>query len=265
MKTLLATLITALFSTAIIAQDFVEERPAEFQKWNLGTMSWSVGIDWNEYSTMSLNELMGMATDPAEVGRDLEGMNEEANAHTAGLVTYTSVSLSPRDFVSGEVNTNQQINIGIALYSDQEAMVSYKSEEMDTSIVFCNAHSQIALDGSYTFNTTLGKRLYVYAGGGVTSGFTYGNEMIVMEGKYFKEGAHPSTQEILPENKAVYDAKALYYYRLYVPYGMHLKFTDNFSMGLDFRRGIGWQKAQGEKSNFIESSGSFQIGGKFHF
>ena len=64
-------------------------------------------------------------------------------------------------------------------------------------------------------------------------------------------------------NKQTYEAKSVRYARAYVPYGLSYDVGRNWLVGLDFKTGVGVQKIEGEKVNYIRKTGAFIIGVKY--
>ncbi|MEM9022275.1 MAG: hypothetical protein AAGB22_00940, partial [Bacteroidota bacterium] len=151
--------------------------------------------------------------------------------------------------------------------SPSEAMVSYKDESRDTSLVYCTSHGEFTLEGAYLFKGTWGKRQrwHWYYGVGGSSGFTFSNEVIVIGGKYFGPDEHPMMQETNENSVTRYAAKPVIYSRLYIPYGLHYAVSSSWSVGLDFKTGIGLQTITGEGTEFMERTGAVIIGAKYRF
>ncbi len=179
---------------------------------------------------------------------------------TAGMAIFSSVGLAPLDVATGQYSTKRELRLGLGLHSPKEAMVAYKSEELDTSIVYCNLHGEFTLEGAYIAKGTFGKHGRCYAGIGVSGGLSFGNEMILISGRYFEPGAHPSEQVDKNPVMEIYAAKSVYYTRCFVPFGIHYGSEDNWSVGLDFRLGLGAQFVSGAQANFIRRTGMFAIG-----
>ncbi len=231
------------------------------KKWKLTSVNAGLGFDWANYENMSLQGVLSFAKNPDELQRNLQNMEEEATTFTAGVALYASASLSPFNYEKNAYNQNQEVRVGLTLYSPKEAMVSFKNEVMDTSIVYCNVHSELAVEGAYILKGKWGKRINWSIGLGANAGFTFGNQMILMSGKYFEPGRHPSEQESMQEDR--YDAKNVYYMRAYIPYGLSYQVNEKVSAGFEARGGVGVQMISGEDSNFMQRTGSFILGIKY--
>jgi len=256
-------ILLCFFINHSMAQKSQLENLKPAKKWQVNQFNFGLGFNWDRYESMSLNQLMVLAEDPEKMHRDLHNMQEEAITYALGAGLYYSVSLSPFNRSKGTYNDRQELRLGFALHSPKEAMVSYKNEIMDTSIVYCNIHGEFSLEGAYLFKGNLGPKLRWYIGGGINGGLTFGNEMIIISGKYFKPGQHPTTQESLNQEK--YKAKPIYYSRAYIPYGLHYIINESISVGFDLRTGMGIQLIQGEKVNRIRRTGAFVLGLQYHF
>ena len=89
------------------------------------------------------------------------------------------------------------------------------------------------------------------------------NQMQLIMGQYFEPGSHPSEQASFEENRSIYDARSLAYGRVYVPYGLHYRIANRWTLGIDSKRGVGMQKIIGGKTNYINRTHMTSIGAKF--
>ncbi len=257
---------SALLLIVLSGYTSAQEEAAVFPKWKFSELTIDVGVQSDHYPSMSLEEMMAFARDPEQMERDLQGLQEDARTITAGGIIFFQFGLNPRLRNGLGMNENRQFQVGLAFHTPKEAMLSYKNEDIDTSIVYCNLQSEINFDLSYVFKGRWGKRdkWKWYAGIGSNLGITYNNAMILISGKYFGPDEHPSEQEASEQNMETYDANQVYYLRAYVPYGIHyLLGNDRSSIGLDFRLGIGVQMIEGQDSNPISKTNAFMIGYKY--
>lgn len=250
----LLIVIASISSTAQIS--YSANTPTS--KWSVRSFNLNLGLDWARYNSMTLDGLMAFAAEPEKMKRNLQGLEEDARTTTGGAALYFSLSLSPLNRSTGIYRKDQELRLGIALYSPKEAMVSYKNENLDTSIVYCNLHSELALEGAYLFKGEWGRRWQWQIGGGLNTGLTFGNEMVLMSGRYFEEGQHPSEQEQLAEER--YQAKQAYYVRGFIPYGLYFKVSEGFALGLEGRSGRGLQLIEGGRFNVMRKAGALMLG-----
>jgi len=202
-----------------------------------------------------------MAKDPSEMQRDLVGFDEEVTTITAGAALYGNVGFAPLDPSTGQYRDDRELQFGIGFHSPKEAMVSYKNQGLDTSIVYCNLQSEITLETAYILKGRWGKKLQWYAGLGMNGGATFNNKMVLISGQYLEPGEHPS--ELDHAIQESYAAKSVLYSRVYVPYGLHYQVSSNWQLGFDFRTGVGAQFIQGEKADFIKKTGALVIGARY--
>jgi hypothetical protein len=258
-------LAICLFSVHSNAQLNPASAPAKLNKWNLIQFDFGLGVDTDHYKKMSLNQLMSFAENPNEMQRDLRGLEEDITKKTAGIALYLNLSFAPLEKSSQKYRNNRELRLGVGFHSPKESMVSYKNKDMDTSIVYCNLHGEFTAEAAYLMKWNWGKkkRLNCYVGAGMNASISFSNEMLLIAGKYFEPGAHPSTQENFIENTSQYDAKSVAYTRLFIPYGIHYQLGEQWSIGFDSRRGIGFQSIVGGGSNFITKTGVFALGAKY--
>jgi|GEM_PF-970657 len=265
MKNLTINFLLIMFlGSQLHAQTAVLPTTKTLPKWKMAHINFGLGIDHAQYNSMSLNDVLAFAKNPEELSRDLSGLSEEVNTQTAGLAIYTSFSFNPLNKKTGTYKTNQELRIGAGMYSPKEAMVSYKDESKDTSIVYCNRHGELGIDGSYRFMGQAGKRKRFHwsVGLGLNAGLTFSNEMIIIQGHYFEPGLHPSTQRTMDTEEVRYEAKPVYYLRPHIPVELHYQLTNKMTMGLNFRPGVGIQKISKGNTNFIPRTGAMIIGFK---
>ena len=230
---------------------------AEAGKWRLINMHWTLGVDVNDFKDMSYVDLLNLSSEPENLQYDLSIFQEEARTTTGGGLASFRWSLSPS---AKSESISQEVQMGLTYYGEKEAMVSFKNEDLDTSLVFCNVHSEIALELAYVFSGNWGSHWRWHLGMGINGGTTFQNQMILLEGEYFEPGQHPSNQEVSMSEPVFSDAKSVRYARAYIPFGLHYNLTSKLSLGLDFRKGFGWQIIPGHKPNFIKNNLQFGLG-----
>lgn len=245
--------------TAGNAQELVQVFPAgNGAKWKAAKVNIGLGIDWAEYRGMAFDELMDFATEAEKMKRDLTAFTEDARTTTGGAALNVSIGLHPLNVQTGTYRNDRELRLGMGLYSEKEAMVSFKNQELDTSIVYCNLHSELALDAAYLFTGRWGKRWEWLLGMGGNAGFTFDNQMVLMSGHYFEEGAHPSTQENLSEER--FSARNVYYLRAYLTYGIYYYLLPNTAIGLEGRKGRGLQLLEDEQPKYMRRAGALALG-----
>ncbi|MFT5723497.1 MAG: hypothetical protein ACI9JN_000611 [Bacteroidia bacterium] len=256
---LIAGTFLLLSATVSIAQT------TKIEKWQYKQFDFGLGVDNDHYHRMSLSNLKAFAENPEVLERDLSGMTEEISTSTAGLGLYLNRSYAPWSKEKGAYLSNQSLRVGIGLHSPKESMITYKNKALDTSIVYCNLHSEFTFELGYVWSGTWGakKKFIWYWGLGANTSVSLSNEMLLIEGQYFEPGAHPSTQESFEENTQRFLAKPVVYNRFYVPYGVHRVVGEHWSIGFDARRGFGVQTILGGSSNLINKTGTFMIGAKY--
>jgi hypothetical protein len=82
---------------------------------------------------------------------------------------------------------------------------------------------------AYIRKGTFGAHGRCYAGLGASGGVSFGNEMVLITGRYFEPGAHPSEQVDKNPVMEKYAAKTLAYTRLFVSFGVHYGVADKIS------------------------------------
>lgn len=253
-----------LFSALAMLLSFTaQSQTSKVPKFKLTQFDFGISAGSDRFNHMSYDQLMQFAESPENLERDLSGLSPEVSKSAAGLALQMNLGFSPTTSLT-KGKSEQHLNVGVTIQSPRESMVSFKNELMDTSIVYCNLHSEFGMNVSYTWSWTFGKRdrLVWYIGGGVNSGLSFGNEMMVILGQYFEPGAHPSTQPNFEENRTIYTARPVLYNRVYIPYGLHYKVSDKMTIGFDTRRGMGVQKIVNGSSNWIRRSHSIAIGAR---
>lgn len=252
-------------SVALPTSAQVTSKAAKAKKWQYKQFDFGLAVDNDHFYRMSLSNLKAFAENPEALDQDLSGMTEEVSTSTAGLGLYLNRSYAPWDKKTQSFKTNQTLRVGIGMHSPKESMITYKNKDLDTSIVYCNLHSELTFELGYVWDGYWGKnqKFLWYWGVGSNASVSFSNEMLLIQGKYFEPGAHPSTQESFEENTQRFIAKPVVYSRIYVPYGVHRLIGEKWSVGFDARRGFGVQSILGGKSNFINKTGSFMLGAKY--
>lgn len=222
-----------------------------------------VGIEHDRCNNMSLNQLMMMASNPKEMERDLTGFSEETGTTTAGVGLFARMSFSIKNRETGTYRDDRELQIGLALHSPREAMVTFNSVELDSSIVYCNLNSEITIDAAYLLKGNWGKRTHWKIGVGSSLGGAFSREMILISGRSLGPDEQPSQQDFQESNIETFKAKPVIYSRLFIPYGIYIDVGKKIQLGFDARTGVGAQFIQGEKANFINKTGAFIFGLKY--
>ena len=264
-RTLFTLILLQLTSYSSFAQSMAPNEMAKMSKWQFNQIDAGLGIDNDHYGSMSYDDLMAFAKSPAHMERDLQGLEEDISTIAYGLAFYANASFAPLDFSKGTYRNDRELRLGIGLHAGKEAMLTYRNETTDTSIVYCNVQSEFSIEGAYLFKGQWGRKFHYYYGVGANIGTTFHNEMMLIAGRYFGPDDHPSTQESDVNNIDFYAAKQVSYSRLYIPYGISYSLGTDLKVGFDFRTGIGVQKIEGEEANFIQKTGAFVIGAKYQF
>lgn len=265
MKMLLCALMLPCLQTPSYSQTGKASEYEPKRQWKAAGLNFGLGVDWDQYKSMSLERIMVFAKHPERMQRDLANLSEDATPVTAGVALYGSIAFAPLDYRTGTYRNDRELRVGVGIHSPKEAMVTYKNEDLDTSIVYCNIHGEFTVEASYVFNGQWGKRFQWYAGGGMNAGLTFANGMIIISGRYFEPGAHPSTQESHEMNQDHYKARQVYYTRAFIPFGIHYQVSSKWSLGFDLRTGLGLQMIKGAPDNIITNTGSFILGATCHF
>jgi len=260
------TLLTLYFSSLhLYGQTAEMSEVVRMKKLQFNQVDFGIGVDNDHYGSMSLDEISAFAKHPEEIQRDLSGLVEEATTVTRGAALYVNFGYTPLNKSTGTYRNDREWRFGVGLHSGKESMLSYKNEELDTTIVYCNLQSEITIEGAYLFKGRWGKRFHWYYGAGMSLGSTFNNQIMLIASRYLKPGQHPSEQENNEENTKTYAAKSVQYGRFYIPYGIGYGINNNLIIGFDFKTGIGFQKIPGHSVNYIKKTGAFVLGVKYRF
>lgn len=261
---LAVSLIIALAASPAVAQLETGSASAILGKWKLSQFDFGLAISSDNYKNMSYEQLMQLAKDQRPLQQNLDGLEEEAITRTTGASIYLNLGFTPINQKSGKLKDNQELRLGMAFHSPKESMVSFKNKELDTSIVYCNLHTEVTLEAAYLWKWKFGKndRWRTYIGAGMNASASLSNQMQLIMGQYFEPGAHPSEQVSFEDNRSIYEARSLAYTRVYVPYGIHYKVSDKWTIGIDSKRGVGMQKIIGGKTNYINRTHMTSLGAK---
>ena len=233
--------------------------------WKFGVFDFGLGVDQDNYGSMSLNDMLLLAKDPYQMQRDLAGFDEEIHAKAVGASANFNFGFVKPDLRKLNRTREKEIRFGVGFHSPREAMITYKNEFTDTSIVYCNIQGEISLDFAYLFKGMWGKRFQYHYGLGANVASSYNNQMMIIHGKYFGPEEHPSEQEFFEENTEYFDGKAVYFARAFVHAGIGYKFGKRWISGINWRKGVGWQFVEDGNTNFLRGTSSFVLSLKYHF
>ncbi len=220
----------------------------------------ALGVDNDHYGSMSLDRMMYFAKYPYQMQRDLSGFTEEINTTAYGMALYVNLGFSPLNKKIGEYRENREVRFGMGFHSPKEAMLSYKDASRDTSIVYCNIQSEITIEGSYIFKGDWGRKWMWRLGFGGSIGTTFNNSMMLIHGRYYEPGAHPTEQPEEDIETETFRAKNVSYLRAYLIAGISYKLGEKWAMGFEYRRGCGVQLIGGSDPHYLQRTGSFMLG-----
>lgn len=250
--------IFLLFSSLISLAQSNEEikQVSKVKKWKATNMHYGLGVNWAHYDNITLDGILAFAKNPDQLYRDLSSLDEEISTTTGSGQINANLSFSPYNKNKSEYNTHQEIRFGFNLYTPREAMVSFKNQSKDSSIVYCNLHGEVGMDAAYLFRG--GKKLEWTIGIGYGVSLSFSNKMVLLTGEYYEEGEHPSEQEVVQIEE--FAGKNVYYTRFFIPLGLHYHVSKKIAIGLECRFGSGKQHIQNSDSNRMTSSGAFILG-----
>ena len=180
--TTILLIASCLTSFTTIGQDFSNytvQPAAEVTSGSLGKklqlvqFDFSLGVDNDHYESMSLDHMLLFAKNPQDLKRNLDGFEEEIEPVASGVALYANFSFSPLDKKNGKYKDNREWRFGVGLHAPKEAMVTYQSKAMDSSIVFCNLHGELTAEAAYLMKGLWGKRFHWYLGLGANLGASF--------------------------------------------------------------------------------------------
>ena len=247
------------------AQQATPAAPLPTSTWRMTSLNFGTGVETDHFETMSLPQLMAFAKTSQELERDLSQFDEKVSTTTSGLGLFVLAGFSRPKTVPATTNTTTEVQVGVGLHTPREAMVTYRNQDMDTSIVYCNLQTEISLETAYLLRGQWSRYVQWHVGIGANGGLTMGNKMMLIEGRYLADDEHPSEQRAEEMNKHTYGAKQVYYTRLFIPTGVKFRIGPRWQLGMDYRLGIGWQFVPDGATNRIQTTGAGIIGAKYSF
>jgi hypothetical protein len=235
--------------------------------WQLSSVQVGLALEYDRYNEMSFDRLSQFAVNEEDLGTVNSNFSAANATQTGSGAWMIHMSFSP----VGESKINwlmdREIRIGLGFHTAKEAMVSFRNEQLDTSVVFCNLHEGMSFEGSYLVKGKFGKKRKWnwYAGLGWNGSASFNNQMVVLQGRYFAKDAHPTAQIINEDQTVRFNAKPVLYNRVFMPYGIHYQVAPVVSIGIDMRTGYGVQTVVGGGSQFIRKTGQFMISTRFSF
>ena len=233
--------------------------------WRMSSLNFGTGVETDRYKTMSLQQLMAFAKPGSELQRDLSLFEERVSTTTSGLGLYVLAGFSRPKTMPTSTGTTSEVQVGVGLHSPREAMVTYRHQGMDTSIVYCNLQTEISLEAAYLLRGQWSRYVHWHVGLGANGSTTVNNRLILIEGRYLADGEHPSEQKAEEMNKHAFGAKRAYFTRIFIPTGVKFRIGPRWQLGMDYRLGIGWQFVPGHSANRIAFAGAGIIGARYAF
>ncbi len=228
MKQLITTLCFCSFALLSTAQN-------DRSQWKINTVSFGFGLERAYYGRMSLDEMYDLAITPSDLERDLSGLNSDARLATANGGFSSNIGFCRVKYNDNGSYADREIRLGVSIESPQEAMVSYKNEMIDTSIVYCSVQEAFNVGLGYHFKGVLWNRMYWSVGADASYGRTFNNQLIVLSGDYFGEDEHPSSMNELQRDD--YSAKAVNRARLTLSHEFGVRLGGHFVLGMNYTIG----------------------------
>ncbi|MBK6775934.1 MAG: hypothetical protein IPG74_08870 [Flavobacteriales bacterium] len=125
------------------AQQALPTAPLPTSGWRMTSLNFGTGVETDRFETMSLPQLMAFAKTSQELQRDLSQFDEKVTTTTSGLGLFVMAGFGRTKTVPTTTNTTSEVQVGVGLHTPREAMVTYRNQHMDTSIVYCNLQTEI--------------------------------------------------------------------------------------------------------------------------
>ena len=221
------------------------------RSWRFSGVNVGAGIIMDNIRNFSRQKIVAFAENPGLLQRDLQGLTEEVRPQTVGGGISLNFAFTQPGIPEKVFHQDREFRIGMALFFPREAMVTYRDEGLDTTIVFCHIQQEIALEGGYYLANRDEEGNYWRAGLGANVGITTINDLLVVEGPYLKPGTHPGL--LSRSNVTNYEARFISYGRIFIEgeISNRMRRSKKFFRGFVLRYGNGIQYVPGYGLNWI--------------
>lgn len=256
MRTLLSLLLLLPIGRALFAQADFPSLPNGLQ---VSGAEIGVVIHTDHFHRMDLATVLSLAQNPADVSRNLDGLEAVEHLSVTGMGISKRLGLHrPQSHIR-----RSEIQLEFALHAPKEAMLVYGDEATDTSIVFCSIQREASLGAAWLYRGDWGKWIHWHIGPAASIGTSYRNELLVISGKFLPQEAHPS--ELDEPVTETYRARGTRYGRVFLQHGFLFGKPSGWNFGWTSRHGIGTQWVSGRSAQSIRHSHQWMLTARFQF
>ena len=280
--TLSLLIILGIFSSTFAQKDSLN-KGLNINGWRLSSVGLNIGVNFDNYSQLKIQQMKQIAIDPKIVERDLSQYTETGYPNTSAPnfnLSFGFTKAISKDKTAKTVFFDSEIIIDLGTTVAKESYMEYNQEihySLDSSRIkslgYCNLENELTFGASYLLKMHY-KRFSVFTGLGGNLGTTYANRFMFWEDEYLsyrKIGQNSNGDYTFDETirvKEVYEnieAVNSLYTRIFIPFGISCNVYRNFSLNLAGRIGKGYQKGNNQEDLTIKSTGNMNLGAKYRF
>ena len=218
------------------------------------------GVVQDTYKDLSYSGMQQLTRNPENLP-DLSTYQQVANDHdniVSGGMLGLNLLLTPYNRKTGELRTNREIQVGLQINLEREAMLELVEKDPSSNrstsdlMGYCLIENEVALAASYLFmSPTYFNNVLRFKGGPyINAGKTFGNNLYVLN---LDEGEDLDTAPVSSARSTTYVRGGFYA-------GFLIDFASDFSVEFQGLCGLGNQVIHGQQNNPIRLFEGFQVG-----
>lgn len=233
-------------------------------KFILASVSFEMGPMLDRYSTVDLDMMYDLTSNPSEIERDLTGHDVLYDRDVEGSKIGASIALIPLNKKDNDYSTVGEIRVGL-FYKVRGTHLSYSFTNASgayKAVSYSTRFKELSVHGSYVwkYNPKFAKRFTLHAGLGLGLGSTFNDKTSVAE---IISSGLPS--EVPNSIFNQYKGRSSLFLRPFVPIGIDFAISDRFDIGIQSYFGVGLQQVYGGENYFIPISGSVGLKASYFF
>jgi len=256
------SLIVSSFLTVF---GFAQEYPLSKKKFILSSLSVEMGPMLDKYSTVDLDMVYDLTSNPSDIERDLAGYDVRYDRNVEGSRIGALMSFIPYSKKEHDYLTRSEIRLGL-FYMVRGSYLSYSLTNESgayKAVGYSNKFKEFSVQGTYVWKYRpkfANERFTFHAGIGLGLGSTFNDKTSVAE---IISSGQPA--EIPNSFFAVYEGKSSLFVRPLASIGIDFALSDRFDLGVQSNFGVALQQIYDGESYFVPISGSVGVRVSYFF
>ena len=247
-----------LVFSLVAAKSYAQEDTTAKKKFILASVSYEMGPMLDRYSSVDLDMMYDLTSNPSAIERDLLGHDPLYDTNVEGSRLGASISLIPLNKKDNDYSTVGEIRLGL-FYMVRGTHLSYSLSAASgayKAVGYSTRFKELSLQGAYVwkYNPKFAERFTLHAGVGLGLGSTLADRTSVAE--IISSGLPAEVPNSIFNE---YKGNTSLFIRAYAPIGIDFAISERFDVGIQSYFGVVSQQVLGGENYFIPISGSVGV------